>query len=484
MSESKGLEIDWEQAKAAEKKVIRRWRTAQICTSRINGEWLYAVAHGGESRLSVCSDFFKEEPHAWINAAERLDAERERTHRPQEAPEWERARQRVLAKYPDAFTKFFASGSWYIEGMWERHERPLPWGPTAPEAWIDADRKLAAVPEAEPKTQTTVFMGVDYATGADQTVIWNGPKLPPATPAEAEEARDARKELDQALTRFNLDRERNGIGPVRLVEDGVGLVKDRAVPCCGYRFASGDPGPIFWNPFNNCVVCHNCGQAFMQIPDGIPAPAPPVEAAVGDDHVGVFYRRGAERLADEVDKAVQRGSINSRSAISDALLDFRKGDVGREYSGSDPALSVGDEEALKVLGARIGYGRLMQLGQQWWREFLESRGYPGGGEFAIGPYVAMMVPCAHWVKDENGHCDVCCGSGFVTKWVAELAARALSPVGGESREKVIRECAEAASLHFNYDPASDHDSGVKTACDAILALIPAPVPEEGKNASV
>ena len=42
----------------------------------------------------------------------------------------------------------------------------------------------------------------------------------------------------------------------------------------------------------------------------------------------------------------------------------------------------------------------------------------------IGPCAAGMVPCPHTVKDRNGHCDICCGSGRVTKWVRDNLAKA------------------------------------------------------------
>ena len=34
------------------------------------------------------------------------------------------------------------------------------------------------------------------------------------------------------------------------------------LPCCGYIIDECEVGPIFWNRFNNCVQCHNCGTVF------------------------------------------------------------------------------------------------------------------------------------------------------------------------------------------------------------------------------
>lgn len=77
------------------------------------------------------------------------------------------------------------------------------------------------------------------------------------------------------------------------------------------------------------------------------------------------------------------------------------------------------KEAVRELGDRIGYGNMMHLAEQVWREKLIPQGLEGG-EFAHGPCVAFMVPCPHPVKDHNGHCDICCGAGRITKGVAAL----------------------------------------------------------------
>lgn len=78
-----------------------------------------------------------------------------------------------------------------------------------------------------------------------------------------------------------------------------------------------------------------------------------------------------------------------------------------------------EEKAARLLGERMGFGRMMQLGQKLWRE---SLGDLAGGEFSIGPCVAVLVPCPHPGNIQAGDCDWCCGSGRVTKKV--LAAMA------------------------------------------------------------
>jgi hypothetical protein len=39
-----------------------------------------------------------------------------------------------------------------------------------------------------------------------------------------------------------------------------------ALPCCGYTDASA----VKWNPFNNVVQCHNCGQVYTSQPQRKP----------------------------------------------------------------------------------------------------------------------------------------------------------------------------------------------------------------------
>ncbi len=81
---------------------------------------------------------------------------------------------------------------------------------------------------------------------------------------------------------------------------------------------------------------------------------------------------------------------------------------------------VTEEEVISNLGDSIGYGRVMQLCEKLWGDKLEENGLPRGGACSTGACVSQLVPCKHEVKDDNGHCEICCGSGRVTKWVSEF----------------------------------------------------------------
>ena len=49
-------------------------------------------------------------------------------------------------------------------------------------------------------------------------------------------------------------------------------LKDPAlsVPCCGYVFQKNDY-PVFWNPYNEVVQCHNCGEVYVPMTELVKA---------------------------------------------------------------------------------------------------------------------------------------------------------------------------------------------------------------------
>lgn len=75
-----------------------------------------------------------------------------------------------------------------------------------------------------------------------------------------------------------------------------------------------------------------------------------------------------------------------------------------------------EREAVRSLGDNIGYGNMMDLAQECWRDVLASDNL-AGGEFAIGPCVSMTVPCG---CDSAKDCDWCCGSRWLTKHVKRM----------------------------------------------------------------
>lgn len=90
------------------------------------------------------------------------------------------------------------------------------------------------------------------------------------------------------------------------------------------------------------------------------------------------------------------------------------------------------EESVLVrkIGDAIGYGRLMQLAEEIWSQKAKEQ-HIDGSEHTVGPCAGNMVPCSHAVKDDNGHCEICCGSGRITKWVNNNLP---APADGELRE--------------------------------------------------
>ena len=108
-----------------------------------------------------------------------------------------------------------------------------------------------------------------------------------------------------------------------------------------------------------------------------------------------------------------------------------------------------EETAVRELGDRVGYGRIMQLCEQIWSEKLQKQGLEGGEHTHLhmsGPCAGFMVPCPGEQHEEDHpdhpHCDWCCGSHRVTQRVAqaitgEKPAPDPGPGTGPSRYEVI-----------------------------------------------
>lgn len=75
-----------------------------------------------------------------------------------------------------------------------------------------------------------------------------------------------------------------------------------------------------------------------------------------------------------------------------------------------------EENAVRQICELIGYGRTMQLAGNIWAK---RDKFGEMGAFVTGPCRVMVVPCPHPEdgRDKNGHCDWCCGAGWVTKKV-------------------------------------------------------------------
>ena len=111
------------------------------------------------------------------------------------------------------------------------------------------------------------------------------------------------------------------------------------------------------------------------------------------------------------------------------------------------------KDAVKSLGDRIGYGAMYQFAQVCWEEANKEMGLPVGSSFAYGPCLSFTVPCYcvdyrelglddRMTKDEyevalkklveyyliNNHCDLCCGAGWLTKRVKQVAFDGYSKV--------------------------------------------------------
>lgn len=81
--------------------------------------------------------------------------------------------------------------------------------------------------------------------------------------------------------------------------------------------------------------------------------------------------------------------------------------------------STGNEKSrleVQELGNKIGYGNMMYLASEIWREEIQGEGLEGG-EFVVGPARTGTVECGcKWPY----LCDWCCGCGWLTKKVKQI----------------------------------------------------------------
>lgn len=112
----------------------------------------------------------------------------------------------------------------------------------------------------------------------------------------------------------------------------------------------------------------------------------------------------------------------------DTNTDMSEQEVEKQYRAMLKARRPRDQAEkiiVKEMGDFMGYGRVMQLCEEIWHEneIAAGRGHASGA-FVHGPCRASMVPCPHPILDDNGHCDICCGAGRITKGVAKLLRNA------------------------------------------------------------
>lgn len=74
------------------------------------------------------------------------------------------------------------------------------------------------------------------------------------------------------------------------------------------------------------------------------------------------------------------------------------------------------------VGNRIGFGRVMQLCEQVWREKEARVDGVGGGEYTVGPCAVSLVPCGCSTRPVDW-CAWCVAVGRVTKLVREAQER-------------------------------------------------------------
>jgi hypothetical protein len=129
-------------------------------------------------------------------------------------------------------------------------------------------------------------------------------------------------------------------------EKAVEEKRHTKTPCCGYEWdMMKDSGPIFWNPYNSVVQCHNCGSAFVSIPQA--------------ENAGAQFN---QRLDSEFEKRLREkatwdGLQGGLSGAGDGSLATLGGDSKAAALGQQRApVETNDLSRYEGGFRRVGYG--------------------------------------------------------------------------------------------------------------------------------
>ena len=136
--------------------------------------------------------------------------------------------------------------------------------------------------------------------------------------------------------------------------------------------------------------------------------------------------------------------LNYPSGSTNGDWDDETPEQGKEEQGvarreAESASAASEKQLVRLLGNSVGYGKMMLLASQLWRERLEPVG-GSGGEFVVGPCRAATVACGC----QSG-CDWCGGAGWLTHHVADVKKSyggklqsGMVPSGKETSDKELR----------------------------------------------
>jgi len=100
-------------------------------------------------------------------------------------------------------------------------------------------------------------------------------------------------------------------------------------------------------------------------------------------------------------------------------MTMTKKDFAKVMEQNRRAQAVFDAE-IRALCERIGYGNVMASASRLWALKCDEENTPRSN-FMVGPCELLTVKCPHPTLDDNGHCEWCCGTGWLTKRVFEIS---------------------------------------------------------------
>jgi hypothetical protein len=129
-----------------------------------------------------------------------------------------------------------------------------------------------------------------------------------------------------------------------------------------------------------------------------------------------YKQKGPELHKDEPVEPGLCGAILGYANGANTTCHLPKGHDGAHHTQAWTRAWFTERESVRALGERIGYGMLMQLATETWRD------KEPGSEFGLHCCTTFLVLCPGCAeaKARGEYCQWCCGSGQVTKRVADV----------------------------------------------------------------
>lgn len=152
-----------------------------------------------------------------------------------------------------------------------------PWMPKPPTNLREDIQRAINCRSAENGSDTPDWILAEYLIGCLETFdkavtareAWYDRKPKAVNPPEDLTPDQVKEMMEKTYTVIDPSVEPHGIGKVmaeiEAAVENVPTPSHPPTPCCNYRAELSNTYPVFWNPFNKVVQCHNCGHQYEAV---------------------------------------------------------------------------------------------------------------------------------------------------------------------------------------------------------------------------